>query len=87
MGSDRGFILRFVNAGTDARVATHMNGHAILRKEKVKWHTYKSGEIGGRGAIRARNWFGNNSQKAMEEAAGQAAQLIDKLIKEMMPNG
>ena len=87
MGSDRGFILRFVNAGTDARVATHMNGHAILRKEKVKWHTYKSGEIGGRGAIRARNWFGNSSQSAMEEAAAQFATMIDQLIKDKFGNG
>ena len=87
MGSDRGFILRFVNAGTDARVATHMNGHAILRKEKVKWHTYKSGEIGGRGAIRARNWFANSSQAAMEEAAGQFATMIDQLIKQTIGNG
>ena len=87
MGSDRGFILRFVNAGTDARVATHMNGHAILRKEKVKWHTYKSSEIGGRGAIRARNWFGNSSQSAMEEAAAQFAQQIDNLIKQTIGNG
>ena len=87
IGSDRGFILRFVNAGTDARVATHMNGHAILRKEKVKWHTYKSGEIGGRGAIRARNWFANSSQAAMEEAAGQFATMIDQLIKQTIGNG
>ena len=87
MGSDRGFILRFVNSGTKARVATHMNGHSILRTQKREGYTYKSGEIGGRGAIRARNWFANNSQRAMEEAAGQAAQLIDQLIKEMMPNG
>lgn len=87
MGSDRGFILRFVNAGTNARVTTHMNGHTILRREKVSWHTYKSGEIGGRGAIAPRNWFANSSQRAMEEAAAQFAQEIDKLIKETIGNG
>ena len=86
-GSDRGFILRFINAGTKNRVTTHMNGHAILRSEKVKWHSYRSGEIGGRGAIRARNWFGNNSQRAMEEAAAQFSTLIDQLIKQTIGNG
>ena len=65
MGSDRGFILRFVNAGTDVR----------------------STRYGNRGAIAPRNWFGNTSQKAMEEAAGQFAILIDKLIKETIGNG
>ena len=82
MGSDRGFILRFVNSGTKARVVTHMNGHAIMRTEKRNGYTYKSGEIGGRGAIRARNWFANSSHAAMEEAAGQFAQMIDNLIKQ-----
>ena len=65
MGSDRGFILRFVNNGTDVR----------------------STRYGNRGAIAPRGWFGNNSQRVMEEAAGQFAQLIDKLIKETIGNG
>ncbi len=65
MGSDRGFILRFVNGGTAQR----------------------STKYGNRGSIRARNFFGNNSQRAMEEAAAQFAQEIDKLIKETIGNG
>lgn len=60
MGSDRGFILRFVNNGTAQRETKY----------------------GSRGAIAARNWFGNNSQRVMEEAAGQFAQMIDNLIKQ-----
>lgn len=65
MGSDRGFILRFVNAGTAQR----------------------STRYGNRGAIRARNWFGNTSQRAMQEAAAQFSTLIDQLIKETIGNG
>ena len=90
MGSDRGFILRFVNAGTKDRVATHMNGHMIRRKdidERDPKTQYRSGAIGFRGAIRARNWFANSSQAAMEEAAGQFATMIDQLIKEKLGNG
>jgi hypothetical protein len=81
-GADRGFILRFINQGTDARTTTYMNGHPIQRTKKVPWHTYKSGQIGGRGAIRARNFFANSSQQAMEAAAEHLTQLIDELIKE-----
>ena len=65
MGSDRGFILRFVNNGTAQRDTKY----------------------GNRGAIRPRNWFGNNSQRAMEEAAAQFAQQIDNLIKQTIGNG
>lgn len=65
MGSDRGFILRFVNNGTAQRDTKY----------------------GNRGAIAARNWFGNNSQAAMEEAAGKLAQMIDNIIKQHIGNG
>lgn len=80
-GADRGFILRFINAGTDARQAKYMNGHPIQRTKKVPWHTYKSGVVGGRGAIRPRNFFASSSQQAMRDAAEHLTQLIDELIK------
>ena len=79
-GADRGFILRFINAGTDARHATYMNGHPIQRVKKVPWHEYRSGRIGGRGAIRPRNFFASSSQQAMNAAAEHLTQLIDELI-------
>lgn len=61
-GADRGFILRFLNAGTSDR----------------------SSRIGNRGAIGARNFFANSSQRAMEKAAEQLGNLIDELIKKEM---
>lgn len=61
-GSDRGFILRFINAGTNSR----NNG------------------VRPTGAIAARNFFANSSQKAMEKASEQLTQLIDQLIAEQM---
>lgn len=61
-GSDRGFILRFLNAGTNSR----NNG------------------VRPTGAIAARNFFANSSQKAMEQASEQLTQLIDQLIAEQM---
>lgn len=58
-GADRGFILRFLNAGTVTRQS----------------------HLGNRGSIAARNFFGNNSQQAMQKAADQLGTLIDELIK------
>lgn len=81
-GSDRSFILRFIDQGTDARRTSYMNGHPIQRTKKVPWHTYKSGVVGGRGAIRARDFFTNSSKQAMEAAAQHLTQLIDELIKQ-----
>lgn len=60
-GTDRGFILRFQNAGTEGR------------------HT----KYGYRGSIRASNWFPGASQKALEKAAGEFAQLVERAIAEV----
>lgn len=59
MGSDRGFILRFLNAGTADRKTVY----------------------GNRGRIAARNFFSDNSQREMEQAAQQLGEMIDELIK------
>lgn len=65
-GSDRGFILRFLNAGTDGREAGTRGG---------RLH-------GNRGRIAHRNWFGPHSQREMEQAAKNLEALIDNLIKQ-----
>lgn len=64
-GADRGFILRFLNAGTSDRVAGTRGGRLT----------------GNRGRIAARNFFGRTSQQAMERAAQQLENLIDQLIQ------
>lgn len=64
-GSDRSFILRFLNAGTDQRTAGTRNG---------RLH-------GNRGRIAPRNFFSNSSHRYMQQAAEQLTQLIDELIK------
>ena len=61
IGSDRGFILRFINAGTVERETRY----------------------GRRGSIRARNWFPGASQKALEQAAGELAVLVERAIEEV----
>jgi hypothetical protein len=84
-GSDRGFILRFVNAGTadrgihsytDKSGTTHNLGTASSMN--IKTHALS----GNRGNIKPRNWFGSASQRALENAAGNMEEFIDRIIKE-----
>lgn len=61
-GKDRGFILRFLNAGTTER--------------KTRY--------GSRGAITSRSWFGNASQRHLNEAAEQIDRIIEDVIRGVM---
>ena len=89
-GSDRGFILRFLNAGTpggrvikftpdDARE----NVHRGSRGGNIQKYG-KTINTGNRGVIPARNWFGSKSQREMEAAANNLSKYIDELIKEKL---
>ena len=76
-GSDRGFILRFLNAGTAGRGVefTFNEGRKV-----DKWNKHPN--TGSRGRIAPRNFFGNRSRQEMENAAGNLSRLIDELIKQ-----
>ena len=81
-GGARGFILRFLNAGTSERYSGHgrmPNVHAKANRDK--W-VARNGERGYRGEIAPRNWFGPRSQREMEVAAGQLQELIDQIIND-----
>ena len=81
-GADRGFILRFLNAGTGDRAIHSMGGHN-LRTGSVS--VIKTRSLGGnRGAIKARNWFGPRSQAEMERAAQNLDKMIDDIITGVM---
>lgn len=78
-GKDRGFILRFLNAGTQVRYIGGRNGRTQDERNIFALHHNGSGN---RGRIAARNWFGQASQKEMERAAEQMQILIDRIIQE-----
>lgn len=63
-GSDRGFILRFLNSGTTARQAGSRNG---------RMH-------GNRGTFGARNWFPGAGQQGINAAAQYIEDEINRLI-------
>lgn len=74
-GEDRGFILRFLNVGTDGREI-----HSYTDKDDKK-HNLRSGN-GNRGSIASRDWFGNASVKQFEQYAQMIENVIDDILKE-----
>jgi hypothetical protein len=76
-GADRGFILRFLNAGTADRGVEF----AYNESRKVdRWNKHPN--TGNRGRIRARGFFATSSHQAMRKAADELTKLIDNLIKQ-----
>lgn len=73
-GTDRGFVLRFLNQGTDDRNIRSYTGRDGDR------HDISRG--GNRGHISARNWFGNRSQQELENASANLEKIIDELIQQ-----
>lgn len=83
-GADRGFILRFLNQGTEGR---NIENFAINSKRDEwpsvkKWNKHPN--TGNRGAIAPRNFFAPASHQALRKAADQLTTLIDDLIKQEM---
>lgn len=90
-GMDRGFVLRFFNAGTFDRAIrsyTDKSGekHDLGSGSVSHLLTNRSGKIvghavgGNRGQIAPRNWFSASSHKALERASVQIQDLIDRII-------
>lgn len=82
-GSDRGFVLRFLNAGTADRMITSYTDrdgtrHTLRSGRTSNIRTHSTG--GNRGSIAARNWFGSASHKALENASLHIQELIDRII-------
>lgn len=76
-GSDRAFVLRFINQGTHDR---GVNFHYNESRKADKWNRHPN--TGNRGRIAPRNFFGERSHSEMENAAENLTKLIDNLIQE-----
>lgn len=84
-GSDRGFILRFINAGTDYRYVKGINGYSRFSSDPRKGRgkrTYK-GSLGNRGYIEERNWFKAPADASMQHAAEVFSTLMERAIVEV----
>lgn len=78
-GSRRGFVLRFLNAGTQPRYIGGRNGKTLEQRNAF---ILKHEGRGYRGRIAQRNWFGPASQREMEIASANIQKIIDKIINE-----
>lgn len=79
-GADRGFILRWLNNGmtkTNPRVINFTENES---RKVDKWNKHPN--TGNRGAIKARNWFGNASLKELQAVAGEMQELVDRIIND-----
>lgn len=76
-GADRGFVLRFINAGTSNRAIRSYTDSSGTRHDLL---THAKG--GSRGNISALNWFGQASQQALENASASMQDFIDQIINE-----
>lgn len=89
-GPDRAFVLRFLNNGTGDNRAIKFT------PDEAREHVHRGSQGGNirkygktintgyRGGIAPRNFFGNSSHRAMQEAAAHLQQLIDDIIKQEM---
>lgn len=74
--ADRGFILRFVNSGTNPRYANGRNRSGRNNLSSL----YRLQEEGDyyRGSIAPRNFFGSLGQPELERAAANLGRIIDE---------
>lgn len=79
-GVDRGFVLRWLNGGMTKTNPREIKFTSNDKRHVDKWNKHPN--TGNRGAIRARNWFGNASLQELNHVAGEMQILIDKIIKE-----
>ena len=78
-GASRAFVLRFLNAGTEARYNGGRNGRT--EQEREKFIMANEGR-NYRGRIAPRNWFGPRSHSELQNAAYRIQDIIDKVINE-----
>ena len=72
-GSDRGFILRFLNAGTKPRESSYMNAHLI-----------RNGNRASRGMIPGKDFFGPAAKAAINQVLPILQQKFDEIIQQQI---
>ena len=77
--NDRGFILRFVNSGTNGR---NIQFTVNERRHVDKWNAHPN--TGNRSRIASRNFFRPIGERALVQAADHLANLIDTELMKML---
>ena len=85
-GSDRAFVLRFLNQGTAGRNIENF----ATNPKRDEWPSVKKWSkhpnTGNRGSIAPRNFFSSSSHQALQQAAAELDKLIDEMIKKEFGN-
>jgi len=86
-GADRGFILRFINAGTSERKIEFSSDSRrdLINRGSRGGNVEKYGKTtntGSRGALRTRDWFGRSSAFQLDAAANRVAEEIEALLQQ-----
>ena len=76
---DRGFILRWMNDGTDTRQIAFTPNE---RRKAGRWN--RNPNSGNRGAIAPRHFFRGAGERALAQAADNLATLIDTELADML---
>ena len=87
VGADRGFVLRFINSGTNERVVDFTpdssREHITRGARGGNLATYgKTINTGRRGRIAPRHWFGDASHQQLAKGANDLSRMIDEFIKQ-----
>ena len=85
-GVDRGFILRFVNSGTNPRYSG--GGRVELGKSSSAKNFFRMQEegTGYRGSIAPRNFFGTAGSREMQRAVENLGRMIDEEYDKIFKN-
>lgn len=82
-GRERGFILRFVNSGTEDRYGGEGRNKGLSRE----YIASRRGKPGFRGRIKARNFFSAPAHSSIQKAAEQLADIIENEVTKQFKNG
>ena len=80
-GEDRGFIVRFVNSGTQQRAIQRLT--RISGTNKFRW-TSDASKYGNRGSIAPRNFFASGASVRLQRATDYLSDLIDEELEKML---
>ena len=85
--SDRSFILRWLEAGTNGRTVEYMNGHRMYRQstlERPKGRYFRfQGSLGARGRVTATHFFGPAAKAAIQKAADSLVEKLDEMFQKV----
>jgi len=84
-GEDRGFILRWINDGTNVRHISTSNNTKVNKRigRGVTSASVSGSRNGNRGRITGHPWFKDTSMQAMYNASARITELIDETITEI----